>query len=137
MEQERWSPLPPGFIKINVDGATMNSWGKGGIGGLSRYLASISKAVGQGPPVLAELLAIKQGISMFFDLEVNKKNRLIVESDCKTALDWVKDPLLCPGPFLDLVGDIVSVIRERVIVFCCVKRSVNAKADELAKQGIG
>ncbi|KAE8706463.1 hypothetical protein F3Y22_tig00110393pilonHSYRG00235 [Hibiscus syriacus] len=106
---EIWSPPPPpGFIKVNVDGATMNSWEGGGIGGLYRdqsghCLATFSKVVGQGPPILAELLAIKQGILTFLDMEVNKRNGLIEESDSRMAVGWLKDPGLCPLPFMESV----------------------------------
>ncbi|KAE8655695.1 hypothetical protein F3Y22_tig00117021pilonHSYRG00211 [Hibiscus syriacus] len=140
--EERWLLPPPGFIKVNVDGTMSDSWSGGGIGGIFRdqngdWLYSFSIAVGQGPPVQAELLAIRHGIYTFLEMECSKEKRLIVEGDCKTALEWVKDPLKCPGPFLNLVRGIETIVKERAIVLRHVGRSVNVKTDELAKQGIG
>ncbi|KAE8677976.1 Puromycin-sensitive aminopeptidase [Hibiscus syriacus] len=56
-----WVPPPDGFLKLNVDGAMVSGWDKGGIGGLVRdtkgvLLQWFSEPVGGGPPIMAELL---------------------------------------------------------------------------------
>ncbi|KAE8687180.1 Glucan endo-1,3-beta-glucosidase 4 [Hibiscus syriacus] len=61
-----WVLPPTGFFKLNVDGAVTGDWLKGGIGGIIKdsgglLLVSFSEAVGQGPPTVAEMLAIKRG----------------------------------------------------------------------------
>ncbi|KAE8664923.1 hypothetical protein F3Y22_tig00112738pilonHSYRG01055 [Hibiscus syriacus] len=63
----KWVPPPEGFLKLNVDGAMAKGWDKGGIGGLIRddrgmLLGSFSEKIRGGPPIFAELMAIKRGL---------------------------------------------------------------------------
>ncbi|KAE8702846.1 dentin sialophosphoprotein-like isoform X4 [Hibiscus syriacus] len=62
-----WSPPPVDFFKFNVDGAVRPT-----------------------PIILAELKAIKRGIDIFVSSEWVLKGRLIIESDCKLAVEWLK-----------------------------------------------
>ncbi|KAK9003028.1 hypothetical protein V6N11_060599 [Hibiscus sabdariffa] len=91
----------------------------------------------RGPPILAELLALKFGLSLFCSLKACEGSCLIVESDCKSALRWIVDPILCPGYFSSLIGEIISLGKLRGSIFRFVPRSGNVDADCLAKQGIG
>ncbi|KAK8474679.1 hypothetical protein V6N11_013257 [Hibiscus sabdariffa] len=87
-----WSPPPSGTLQLNVDGAIMRNWWLGGVGGLLRNnegkcLLSFSRHVGQVPPLLAEILAIKFGLELFFTSVWRKEDNLIVESDSLKAVE--------------------------------------------------
>ncbi|KAK8564019.1 hypothetical protein V6N12_036151 [Hibiscus sabdariffa] len=67
-----WTPPLPGVLKLNVDGAVASVGRAGGVGGLLRNndgkcFLSFSRHVGQVPPLLAEILAIKIGLELFFN----------------------------------------------------------------------
>ncbi|XP_039028563.1 uncharacterized protein LOC120162494 [Hibiscus syriacus] len=82
----------------------------GGIGGILKDsngsdLISFSTAVGPGPPMLAELKAIKEGIDLFLSSQWAARGRLVLESDCSTVLEWILRPvtaLLFSGPSLGI-----------------------------------
>ncbi|KAE8708779.1 cellulose synthase-like protein G2-like [Hibiscus syriacus] len=87
-----WSPPPPCFVKVNVDGAMERMWLKGGIGGLLRdekgvVLGSFLERVGSGPPILAELMTIKRRLMLFLESGMSANRRLILESCCGCGLD--------------------------------------------------
>ncbi|KAE8727131.1 TUDOR-SN protein 1 isoform 2 [Hibiscus syriacus] len=119
-----WSKPPEGFIKLNVDAAVTADWRKSGVGGILRdhdgsVVGSFQEAAGPGPPVLLELKAIVKGLSFFDSLQQRFKERLIVESDSKLAVDWVKNINRCPYVYLDIVtaigGKIVNAPRGGVL----------------------
>ncbi|XP_039009369.1 uncharacterized protein LOC120137754 [Hibiscus syriacus] len=137
-----WIPPPDGFLKLNVDGAMVLGWGKGGIGGLIRdscgvLLQWFSESVGGGPPIMAELLAIKRGLCLMEDLGAVPNQRFILESDSCNALKWIKNPGLCTPMFQSLVKEIVSLLEGKDIIIRHVLRAANWEADKLAKDGIG
>ncbi|KAE8669530.1 hypothetical protein F3Y22_tig00112231pilonHSYRG00215 [Hibiscus syriacus] len=106
-----WYPPPLDFYKFNVDGAVRSDGLQGGIGGLLRdsngsTVIYFSKPVGSGPPLFAELKAIKEGIDLFLHSDWALKGRLILESDCKTAVDWIFRPPKAPSVFSSLVWEI-------------------------------
>ncbi|KAE8685641.1 Mannosyl-oligosaccharide 1,2-alpha-mannosidase MNS2 [Hibiscus syriacus] len=79
----------------------------GGIGGIlkdlnSKTLGSFSNGVGPGPPPLAELKAIEKGIDFFLSSAWVAKGRLIIESDCKSAVEWILLPT--SAPFFSTLG---------------------------------
>ncbi|XP_039067654.1 uncharacterized protein LOC120213635 [Hibiscus syriacus] len=137
-----WSPPPSNFFKFNVDGAVRGDGLQGGIGGVLKdsecsTLYTFSFAVGPGPPMLAELKAIKQGIDLFISSEWALKGRLILETDCKTAVDWILMPFSAPTFFNTLVGEIEALVSARGIIVRWIPRTCNWEADKLAKEGIG
>ncbi|KAE8716020.1 hypothetical protein F3Y22_tig00110156pilonHSYRG00217 [Hibiscus syriacus] len=137
-----WLPPPPDFFKFNVDGAVRSDGLQGGIGGILRdsndsKLISFSTAVGPGPPLFAELKAIKEGIAVFLSSHWAGKGRLVLESDCSTVVDWILRPFLTPSFFRSLVGDIAALVSAKDILVRWVPRSCNCEADKLAKEGIG
>ncbi|XP_039035963.1 uncharacterized protein LOC120172618 [Hibiscus syriacus] len=137
-----WVPPPDGFLKLNVDGAMVKGWDKGGIGGLIRdskemLLQWFSERVGGGPPILAELLAIKRGLCLLEDLSYVPNRRFIFESDSSNALKWIKNPGLCTPMFQVLVKEIVSLMAGKDIIIKHILRVANWEADKLAKDGIG
>ncbi|KAK8596460.1 hypothetical protein V6N12_064948 [Hibiscus sabdariffa] len=61
-----WEAPPLDFLKLNVDEAMPRDRSKGGIGGIlrncdGRCIASFFGSVGQGCPILVELLALEIG----------------------------------------------------------------------------
>ncbi|KAE8687175.1 hypothetical protein F3Y22_tig00111022pilonHSYRG00184 [Hibiscus syriacus] len=140
LPSSRWSPLPIGFLKVNVDGAMVKGWDKGGIGGLTRdgrgmVLGSFSEKVGGGPPLLAELLAIKRGLILIEEVEADlfSNQRIILESDSSNALKWINNPNLNTTLFHSLVRDIASTVERKGIITRLISRAANWEADELAK----
>ncbi|XP_039058384.1 uncharacterized protein LOC120201940 [Hibiscus syriacus] len=138
----RWVPPPEGFIKLNVDGAMVKGWDKGGIGGLIRddrglKLGTFSEKIGGGPPILAELLAIKRGLSLIEELRSFPTQRIILESDSTTALKWIKNPDVCIPLFQSLVRGVATYVEGKGIISRHIVRAANWEVDELAKAGIG
>ncbi|KAE8661369.1 putative ATP binding protein [Hibiscus syriacus] len=136
-----WVPPPDRFLKLNVDGAMVKGWDKGGIGGLIRdskgvLLQWFSERVGGGPPILAELLAIMRGLCLLEDLSFVPNRRFILESDSSNALKWIKNPGLCTPMFQVLVKEIVSFMAGKDIIIKHILRAANWEADKLAKDGI-
>ncbi|KAE8660280.1 Villin-4 [Hibiscus syriacus] len=136
-----WSPPPNGFIKLNVDAAVSGDWRKSGVGGILRLedgsvKGSFLEAAGPGPPLLVEILAIKNGLSFFVSFLPRVQDRLIVESDSKRAVEWVKNYDRCPVVYRVLVRDIGLLLRDLNGIIRWVPRSANVEADSLAKAGI-
>ncbi|KAE8665156.1 XS domain-containing / XS zinc finger domain-containing protein-related-like protein isoform 1 [Hibiscus syriacus] len=136
-----WFPPPKGFLKLNVDANVCGDWRKSGIGGLLRdeddiVMGSFQDATGPGPPLM-ELKAIKKGLIFFDSLRHQFKNRLIVETDSKLAMEWDKNLDRCPFVYVDLVKDIAATLRDMEGVIRLVARTYNIEVDGLAKAGIG
>ncbi|XP_039029075.1 uncharacterized protein LOC120163149 [Hibiscus syriacus] len=137
-----WVPPPSGFVKLNVDGDMVKGWSRGGIGGLLRdndgvIFGSFSESVGPDPPIIAELLAIKRGLFLFVVSGFDSNGGLILESDCSTALQWIKNLGRCTPLFESMVKDIASLVVEQDVIVRHILRSVNWEANGLAKDGIG
>ncbi|XP_039034126.1 uncharacterized protein LOC120170219 [Hibiscus syriacus] len=135
-----WSPPPSDMFKFNVDGAVTSDGLRGGIGGILRdsnssTLATFSTAVGSTLPILAELKAIKEGNDFSYSSGWCKKGRLIIESDSKSAVDWIKNQQPAPTSLRDLVQEIGALIYA-LDVLRWIPRSCNMEADKLAKQGL-
>lgn len=85
---ERWSPLPVGFLKFHVDGATREKLWQAGIGGVlcnqeGLTLLSLFSIFGVKDSNEAEILAILEAL-----FRVLFRQPMIVESDCLIALDF-------------------------------------------------
>ncbi|KAK9042980.1 hypothetical protein V6N11_071333 [Hibiscus sabdariffa] len=139
---QSWQNPPVGFLKLNVDGAMLCNGSKGGIGGLIRdscgvWLDKFSHPSNPGPPILPELLAIDHGLAFFFANEKFVKFRLILECDCAVAVEWILNSSLCPSVFEHLVRRFKDLIDAKSVFLRLIPRSINVKADCLAKEGIG
>ncbi|KAK8556729.1 hypothetical protein V6N12_003124 [Hibiscus sabdariffa] len=102
-----------------------------------RVLKSFSRHVGQVPPLLAEILAIKIDLELFSNSAWRNVDRVIVESDSKVVVEWILNPVICTGIFSPLVKEIVSLMGSNPISFRHISRGCNIDADRLAKRGIG
>ncbi|KAE8670566.1 hypothetical protein F3Y22_tig00112124pilonHSYRG00037 [Hibiscus syriacus] len=127
-----WSHPQKGFIKLNVDAAVTADWRKSGVGGILRVedgsvVGSFKEAAVPGPPILIELMAIKKGLSYFASIRQRFKERLIVESDSKLAVDWVKNRERCPYVYIDLLKDIGDMFRGLNGIIRWVARSANVR----------
>ncbi|KAE8733596.1 Myosin-1 [Hibiscus syriacus] len=136
-----WIPPPMGFVKINVDAATTKDWKKSGLGGILKdssgtTLGSFKEPAGPGPPTFMELKAIQKGLIFYADFQGRLKERLIIESDSKMAVDWVKGVEFCPVVYAYLVRDIVHWLNMFDGMVRWVSRTANLEADALAKEGI-
>lgn len=84
--------------------------------------------------ITAELLAIFQGIKLALD---NGYNQIIIESDSKEAVDYLRRGIITSCAFSTLLSDIfrlMSVMEDIKIVH--VYREANKVADALAKWGL-
>ncbi|KAE8698358.1 hypothetical protein F3Y22_tig00110597pilonHSYRG00041 [Hibiscus syriacus] len=111
-----WVPPPAGFFKLNVDAAISNDWKKSSIGGIWRdhsgtVLGFFQESAGPGPPTLLELKAIQRGISFFASAQGEVKDRLIVESDSRVAVNWINNVDSCPVVYAFVVRNIVDNLR--------------------------
>ncbi|GMI72332.1 hypothetical protein HRI_000902500 [Hibiscus trionum] len=96
-----------------------------------------SEKCGSGPPILAELLAIKRGLQLFNARRDCEGCRPILEGDSTVALTWIKNPTSCLELFKRLVEDIVTLGNLRECLFRSIGRALNLDADALAKARIG
>ncbi|XP_039029073.1 uncharacterized protein LOC120163146 [Hibiscus syriacus] len=129
-----WSPPPKGFIKLNVDAATSFDWKTSGLGGVLRndngsILCSFKESSGPGPPILMELKAIQKGLLFFVLFRGLVKERLIIESDSKVAVHWIKNVELCPNVYAFIVKDIVDRLKDFEGVVRWVGKTANLEAD--------
>ncbi|GMJ15991.1 hypothetical protein like AT2G34320 [Hibiscus trionum] len=127
---------------MNVDGAMLKNGRGGGIGGIlrdsgGRTLMTFSEPTGPGPPILAELLAIRFGLALFNALYPGNNQRLILECDCQTAVNWISSPAGCSPILKDIVLEIVRLCRIGERKFRIIPRAINIEVDRLAKDGIG
>ncbi|XP_039039585.1 uncharacterized protein LOC120177542 [Hibiscus syriacus] len=128
--------------RMNVDGAVRLGGSGGGIGGILRdseccTLLTFSEKVDQVTPPLAELKAIKRGIEIFLASVWVSVGRLIVESNYKSVVEWIKSPALAPVFYLSLVNQILTLSNGKVHSVRWIPRASNGEADSLAKKGIG
>ncbi|KAE8695262.1 Ubiquitin-like family protein [Hibiscus syriacus] len=135
-----WSPPPKGFIKLNVDAATSSDWKRSGLGGVLKdisgsILGSFKESAGPGPPTLMELKAILKGLYYYESIRHRFKERLIIESDSKVAIGWVKDVGSCPVVYVQVVKDIIQKLSVYEGLIRWVSRTANIEADILAKAG--
>ncbi|KAE8716021.1 RING finger protein [Hibiscus syriacus] len=127
-----WIPPPVDFFKMNVDGAVSSVRRLAGIGGILRdwnrvTLSSFSEKVGPATPILAGLKAIKRGIDFFLSSSWASKGRLIIESDSKTAVEWINDGISSPVFLANFVKDIVYSVSARQVVVRWIPRHLPHK----------
>ncbi|KAK8486016.1 hypothetical protein V6N11_032994 [Hibiscus sabdariffa] len=141
LNQQVWEAPPIGFLKLNVDRAMVNNGSKGCIGGIVRNnlgdcLDTFSLPIGPGPPIMAKLAAIYHGLMAFFSNCRFKKFRLILETNCSVAIEWILNSVPCPVAFEPLVRRCREIISSFSVVLRHVPRKINLVADFLAKEEV-
>ncbi|KAE8718414.1 E3 ubiquitin-protein ligase [Hibiscus syriacus] len=115
----RWFPPLVDFLKMNVDGAVTSDGLGGGIVGILRdwnccTLLTFSEKVAQGNPPLVELKAIKRDIDLFLSSRWEAVGRLIVETDCKSTVEWIQAPGLAHVFLMSIVYQISTLITGKI-----------------------
>ncbi|XP_038993238.1 uncharacterized protein LOC120116926 [Hibiscus syriacus] len=137
-----WEPSPVGYLKLNVDSSISRGSSLGGVSGIlmdngGSCLGSLSERIGNGPPTLSELLALKTGLKWYFEDANSFESRLIIESDSEAAVDWVLHPEKSPLLYASLVKDIEKTINDNHVMIRRSPRGFNVEVDSLVKRGIG
>ncbi|KAE8688671.1 hypothetical protein F3Y22_tig00110957pilonHSYRG00017 [Hibiscus syriacus] len=91
--------------------------------------SSFSESIGPGSPILAELKVVRAGLHLLSSTDWSDKGRLILESDRRNVVEWIKDPSVCPSSYESIVKEIISVVKREKILIRAVKRSANWEAD--------
>ena len=132
-----WLPPPPGFYKINYDGATFQDVAAAGLGVVardsdSRVIAALSERISLPPTVEAlEALACRKAVAFVTDLDIQDA---VFEGDSET----IYKHLSSDQPSMAAIGHIVDEARKlaatlRSYQFSHMKRKGNMLADKLAK----
>lgn len=72
----KWDPPPPGWHKLNIDGAFHKNPGMAGIGGVIRddngeFVPAFAKNIGSASNNQAELWVLKQSLQMVIDIKLS------------------------------------------------------------------
>lgn len=132
----RWCPPPQGWSKINVDGGLDTKLGVGGAGVLIRQPDGVftagkcSRLPGVHDPLLAELLAAKEGLLLANQQGLQK---VMLEMDCSEAVRKLKNAELdrsLYGPLIQEIKVRASLFPEFCVALC--RRDANECAHVLA-----
>ncbi|KAL4310103.1 hypothetical protein GQ457_01G025620 [Hibiscus cannabinus] len=135
-----WKPPSKGEVKFNTDGAVIGSFGEAGIGGCmrndwSRCLVIFSKSVGVVDSTTAEILAIKEAISIFRISRWATKYKLQIETDSK-LVEWFTNLHSIPSVFKQLILSCLELCKDLEWQISHIPRECNSCVDSLAKRGI-
>ncbi|XP_074346913.1 uncharacterized protein LOC141685724 [Apium graveolens] len=134
---ELWVAPQMDHMKISVDAAIFPEHNAYGVGFVVRndrgelVQARTKCSTGLDSPYMAEAIAIKEALSWIQDRGWSK---IVVESDCLTAVQAVRSKVPMRSPF----GDVIQSCRNMLASFNTVslffiKRSANMAAHELAR----
>ncbi|GMJ01682.1 hypothetical protein HRI_003837400 [Hibiscus trionum] len=142
MQQSQWTAPGRGTLKFNTDAAVKGSYGMAGVGGVLRdenakILMYFSKGVGVCDVLSAELFAINEALNLFVASKWSKEFEVILESDNKSAIEWLQDPALAPTHLRNLIHQSLAFSSRVRCRFNHVPRECNSLADNLAKKGVG
>ncbi|KAJ8768128.1 hypothetical protein K2173_021068 [Erythroxylum novogranatense] len=135
-----WHCPPLGFVKLNVDGSALGNPGDARFGGLirdayGRWLIGFSGYIGHASILVAELQALRHGLTLAWD---RGYRRIVVESDSQDVVTLVLTSCPHSHPMFLLVEDIRTLLARD---WCCslqhIFREANHCADFLAKQAPG
>ncbi|KAE8701102.1 hypothetical protein F3Y22_tig00110548pilonHSYRG00227 [Hibiscus syriacus] len=135
-----WLAPPLGRLKFNTDGAVYGSFDQAGIDGVLRdHLGStvvkFSKSIGPYVPATAKLLAIKEALKIYFDLNLTKLPHLEVESDSNNVVCWIRKPNSTLVLYKDLVDSCIIEGSKFSWNIILIDREQNNDVDKLAKAG--
>lgn len=132
-----WCPPPSGFFKLNSDGAWRRDGSRASCGGVVRdelgnWLLGFSWKIHACSPLAAELLAVKHGLMLCRDYDIDK---VIVETDAKGLKSMLDDPSVAANHFLgNIDADITELLsRDWTVTFTWASRTVNKVAHQLAE----
>lgn len=128
-----------GWLKIKCDASLVeDSVGMGigccvrNAGGNLIRASSIHKNISVSV-LVAELLAIGEGVVLAIDAGAQK---IIVESDCKSAIDLILSPAICLNEFGTVLGNILDFSKQTDIIFSFVPRNCNKVAHDLVRHAL-
>ncbi|KAF5444601.1 hypothetical protein F2P56_033721 [Juglans regia] len=132
-----WSPSPPGFLKLNVDGAIFPDHHKAGIGIILRdekgdVIAACSKLEGDvASPEFIEATALLRGLQFCAQWGVPK---LVLETDCLILVNALQSQTNFLTDFAFLLNDISRMMRGfQEVQILHVNRLGNIVAHQLAR----
>jgi ribonuclease HI len=142
-----WSPPPPGFHKLNFDGASRNNPGPAGFGAVLRdhmgkITFLIAGSLGENTNNAAELSSLVKGLQMAVQMQ---HTRLIIEGDSQIIIQLATRILNGQPPWrtspswrlLGLLEEFKDIINPNLILIPShVRRDANRVADHLANKGI-
>ncbi|KAL4379672.1 hypothetical protein GQ457_02G030790 [Hibiscus cannabinus] len=136
-----WVPPLPGNLKFNADGAVQGSLGQAVIGGVLRdhdgkVIVKFSKSISHSDPATAELLAIKEALLIFSNLNLSNHQYLEVESDSSNVVCWIQKSLTTPVVFKELLSACIIAGSDFRWGINLIGRRQNGEADGLVKVGI-
>ncbi|KAJ7950371.1 Ribonuclease H protein [Quillaja saponaria] len=133
-----WSPSSNNWLKLNTDGSNIDNLSLSAVGGLIRNRDGVRQAgfslnLGYGNIMLAELNAIRHGLSLAW----NMGYRLLhIESDSKEAVSSIHYADVGTHPMGSLILDYRFLMsREWSCTLTHCYRKTNFSADHLAKLG--
>ncbi|KAK9007139.1 hypothetical protein V6N11_050972 [Hibiscus sabdariffa] len=141
VKQLAWSPSPSGWLKFNVDGSMKADGSMGDIGGVLKdeykhTLMTFSLNIGSGPAIMAGILALKFGFRPFLSSPWVDRFKLVIECDCRVAIEWVKSPSLAPDCFKVWVKYLHKALVEGGLCIKYILRQCNIEVDSLGKIGV-
>ena len=94
VKRVHWEKPPPGWTKLNTDGAVVGNPGLVGCGGLIRdehgtWLASFSRNIGSTTSYAVELWGLRDGVALCCNLNIPS---LVVELNAKSIVDVFRNP---------------------------------------------
>ena len=96
-----------------------------------------SKAIGVADSNVAELLVVREALSVFATSRWASSHRLIIECDSSNVVKWVTNPICSPWSVRKFISHI-EIFKAQVLdcEIVHILRSGNAMADALAKFGV-
>ena len=134
----RWERPYRGWYKLNTDGSALGNPGTAGGGGVLRddaglWISGFARQIGHTTSFLAELWALRDGLSMCVDLNINA---LEIDLDAKVVADLMNNSGSSNAFNSSIVADCRLLISRipQVKVRHCYRES-NSCADALARFG--
>ncbi|KAK4267638.1 hypothetical protein QN277_024391 [Acacia crassicarpa] len=133
----RWSPPPPGWFKLNVDGAVSLSEMKAGCGGVIRdhmglWISGFTQTLGFCNAYMAEEWALLLGLRRAWDEGLK---HILVESDAKLLVEKLLRNCEEPNTTLVFLQIKQMLLFSWDVKIMYVPRVCNLLADGLAKEG--
>ena len=134
----KWDPPPPGWYKLNFDGAARGNPGIAGVGCIindedSRWIAKLASPL---PPVsnnMAEFEALEKGLQLCLNLGLSK---IVIEGDSQIVLNAIRNKKT-PNWVLNSKLQEVLLLLENFedVLIKHIYREGNRFADGLANKG--